>query len=648
MSGFRNLLIILCFSPLLAIGKTEYSESIPQLDSLLNRSISLYQAKQLDEALEQSFNLLHLAEQQNNVLFQIKALRLQALVHETQLEYSKAFANYESALLLTREKELFEEEIKTLKKLNQLFGLQQNYPGGLPYAFTALRIADSIGNKRLSIDMHVLISNSLIRQKELEKAEKYLSQATAVNEELKDDQKASEIAWTYGSLYNGLKDYDAAVNSLSSAISYHEKQGNISSLISTYSNIGQTLTKKGDLASLQRADSYLKKSLRLAKQEEDLENIIRNSISLAENEIAGKNFNEALALLEIATKENVQLKNLNFDFYIKKAETTAHEKLGNEQEALGAFKAFKTIQDSLYNVERTRLVTQIESQYSYEEEVREKQLAQLKFQKHKNINNILAVIAIALLLTAISMFYYFRLRRRNEKLLTERRQLLQVQKINELENDAEIRAINAMLDGREKERQAIADTLHDSVSTLLSSANMHLQAFKQNDNSNLVSIDKTQNIITEAAEKVRFLSHELMSSVLAKFGLDSAVNDLVEKLTTQNLEFTATTRNLEKRLPRELENKIYHIVEELCNNTIKHSKATEAQIELHREMDTLYISVRDNGIGFIETVANEKTGMGLNQIRARVKGMSGYMNIQSEPKQFCLINISVPIVEAPS
>ena len=106
----------------------------------------------------------------------------------------------------------------------------------------------------------------------------------------------------------------------------------------------------------------------------------------------------------------------------------------------------------------------------------------------------------------------------------------QQQHIEKLKNESQIRILNATLDGKESERKQIAETLHDSVSTMLSSAHLHLEACKSQFNgSTPVEVDKSQTIIDEAAKKIRDLSHTLVSSILLKFGLEFAIKDIAEK-----------------------------------------------------------------------------------------------------------------------
>jgi signal transduction histidine kinase len=219
-------------------------------------------------------------------------------------------------------------------------------------------------------------------------------------------------------------------------------------------------------------------------------------------------------------------------------------------------------------------------------------------------------------------------------------------KLEQIHNNLQTRIINATIDAKEKERKSIAEILHDSVSALLSSANLHLQASRSQLKSHVpIEISKAQEIVNEASVKIRDLSHELISSVLLKFGLAFAVHDLCEKYSNSEIQFISDDNGI-KRYHQEFEIKIYNIIEELINNILKHSKAKNASINLmQRNGDKLLIQIIDDGNGFDVKRARKKDGLGLSHIEARIKIMQGVFNINSKQGEGTSIFISVPIYQ---
>jgi signal transduction histidine kinase len=237
------------------------------------------------------------------------------------------------------------------------------------------------------------------------------------------------------------------------------------------------------------------------------------------------------------------------------------------------------------------------------------------------------------------------LKRKNLALKLSQSELLQNQNIEKLKSESQVRILNATIDGKESERKQIAEILHDSVSALLSSANLHLQATKKQYNgSTPLEIIKTQEIIQEASHKVRDLSHNLMSSVLLKFGLTIAIRDIAEKYSNSVLTIDTEIIDL-RRYSQNFEIKTYNIIQELINNILKHSKANNALIELKEQNSKLFLVISDDGIGFDKTKINLKEGIGINQIDVRIQMMKGKFHIESSANNGTKVTAEIPVID---
>lgn len=272
---------------------------------------------------------------------------------------------------------------------------------------------------------------------------------------------------------------------------------------------------------------------------------------------------------------------------------------------------------------------------------------QRKLKEAQQSKTTLLFAALSLLVIIISgvVVYNYKLRQKNLQLKLSENNLLQQQSIEKIKSDAHTKILNATIDGKESERKQIAETLHDNVSALLSSANMHLSATKKQFKDNApLEIEKTQAIILEASQKVRDLSHNLISSILLKFGLEYALKDAAKKYSNSQLNFKVSAHNI-NRYNQEFEIKIFNIIQELANNILKHSKANYAQITIKQEKNQLTILVNDDGVGFLTSSSSINDGIGLNQIEARLKMMEGKLSINSKKNKGTKISIIIPIQE---
>ncbi|MCP2028973.1 signal transduction histidine kinase [Flavobacterium sp. HSC-32F16] len=210
-----------------------------------------------------------------------------------------------------------------------------------------------------------------------------------------------------------------------------------------------------------------------------------------------------------------------------------------------------------------------------------------------------------------------------------------------------LNVINAGIDSQETEQKKIASFLHDNINSLLSSAGLHLNVFTTKNNIQSEEIQKAKTILAEAHDLLRDISHDLVPTLLVRFGLIYALEDLCERNSNSSIQFKfSSSVSTDTRYSEKFETKLYFIVSELLSNIIKHSEAQKAQISLHENNNHLIIIIHDNGKGFDAEKLNEIEGFGLNRIRVRIKKLKGNFSIISRANENTgtSIKIKVPIL----
>ncbi|APZ44998.1 hypothetical protein BW723_01245 [Polaribacter reichenbachii] len=397
-----------------------------------------------------------------------------------------------------------------------------------------------------------------------------------------------------------------------------------------------------------QAEYYAKKAINIHKKNNDHLKTATSLNILANISLSQKKYQKAKALYS----EAIDLIKNNNNSNAIRTKADLYYNLAWAMRNLEEFEAYDfqeksfEIEEDIRDKEFKGIIEEISAKYDVD--VAKRNVRQEEENKRLKTQRTYSIFGIILLLVIIILGYWLvinNLQQKNLALNLSKTKLIQDQNIEKLKSESQVRVLNATIDGKESERKQIAETLHDSVSALLSSANLHLQATrKQFNGATPVEIDKTQEIILEASHKIRDLSHTLISSVLLKFGLTFAIKEIAEKFSNSELNIETEINNVE-RYHQSFEIKVYNIVQEFVNNILKHSKAGNALIELEQKQDKLFIIISDDGIGFDKTKITSKDGLGLNQIDARIQMMKGKFKIDSSKNNGTQILVELPVLE---
>jgi signal transduction histidine kinase len=220
-------------------------------------------------------------------------------------------------------------------------------------------------------------------------------------------------------------------------------------------------------------------------------------------------------------------------------------------------------------------------------------------------------------------------------------------RIDQLRKESENRVLSAIIQTEEKAKQSLARELHDGLGPILSSIKMSISAvFRgQLDEQNQKIVEKASAAIDEGLISLREISNDLSPHLLKNYGLFKAVETVSEHLTTaSNISLDFVSNIEDKRFSTNIEISLYRVVCELLNNGLKHSGASKIYLSINLDGNFLEIKYRDNGIGFDPEIAEtESKGMGLENMRSRVRFLKGSLYIDSLPGKFTNIKILVPV-----
>ena len=311
----------------------------------------------------------------------------------------------------------------------------------------------------------------------------------------------------------------------------------------------------------------------------------------------------------------------------------AANSLGNYKMAFDNQRLYKQYSDSVFNLEKAQAVAEIDTKFKTAE--KEKTIAEQKLtlaEQEVDIKEQQANIAwlgggILVLVLGGIIFY----------VQNKAQQKAQLQEAIITEQE---RGLEAIFQATEEERTRIAKDLHDGVGQKLSALKMGFEQLVEK--ANLVDGSaQIKTLIDETARDTRNISHQMMPKTLTELGLAPAIEDSLSKtLGATGIQWQFEHFNLQERYESAKEIALYRILQELINNVIKHSQASEVDIQLFQNGQNLLMVVEDNGRG-MNNQAND--GHGLLNIKNRLKTFQGKANFESELNQGTTVTISLPV-----
>ncbi|PSK91254.1 sensor histidine kinase [Taibaiella chishuiensis] len=218
------------------------------------------------------------------------------------------------------------------------------------------------------------------------------------------------------------------------------------------------------------------------------------------------------------------------------------------------------------------------------------------------------------------------------------RQRSQQKVLNSVKQDQEIKSLQSMIKGEEKERARMAREIHDGIMVQFSTIKMKMksvpESYKDMDCAAYLSTDYYRQLVDQmedATRDLRSTAHNLMPDMLLEGGLEDAVLYFCNSLRRDTaLEIEFQKHGTLPPLDKEYELSIYRIIQELLQNAIKHADASHILVQLAILSDNLLtITIEDNGKGFDPAKAIE--GLGLVSIKNRLRVMHGFIDIDSRP-----------------
>ncbi len=201
----------------------------------------------------------------------------------------------------------------------------------------------------------------------------------------------------------------------------------------------------------------------------------------------------------------------------------------------------------------------------------------------------------------------------------------------------------------DEERRRLARQLHDSVTQSLYSLTLMTNGWAaMSENGKLEnpaeSFRQLENLGVQALGEMRLLIHQLRPPTLEEAGLAGALQERLDAVERrQGLEAQLFIEGDLDRLPRQVEEELFHITQEALNNTLRHAEASNILVRLVVENGSARLTIEDDGRGFDLTHTNG--GLGLTTMRERAESMGGRFQLASGNGKGTLVDVLINLVQ---
>lgn len=205
-----------------------------------------------------------------------------------------------------------------------------------------------------------------------------------------------------------------------------------------------------------------------------------------------------------------------------------------------------------------------------------------------------------------------------------------------------------LIHAQEQERRRIAGELHDDVSQRLALVCLQIDTLRLSPPASREDLIRELSVLYDETDlissDIHQFSHELHPSILEKLGLGSALRRYCSEFSTHR-KIAVNIQISGKELPvnQETALALFRVGQECLTNVAKHSEASSCEVTLNYKNDRVTLDIEDQGNGFESAGLREKSGLGIESMRERLRSVGGTMRIESIPHRGTKVHAQAPI-----
>ena len=216
---------------------------------------------------------------------------------------------------------------------------------------------------------------------------------------------------------------------------------------------------------------------------------------------------------------------------------------------------------------------------------------------------------------------------------------------NEAEITHELQLSVVQLEMQQQTMQHIGREIHDNIGQKLTLASLYTQQLAHENKAPLIknSIDNISDIINQSLRELRQLTKTLTDNNIERNSINQLLEIECNKFNDlKKCKITFSDNKISSLLTYQSKSILLRIFQEFIQNSIKHSHCKNIYASLYQTNNKFKLSLQDDGKGF-DVEKSNKNGMGLNNIKSRIKLINGTYSLESNKNNGTKLTLEIPI-----
>ncbi len=214
----------------------------------------------------------------------------------------------------------------------------------------------------------------------------------------------------------------------------------------------------------------------------------------------------------------------------------------------------------------------------------------------------------------------------------------------EMEHRYNSELMQSRLEVQEQTLKNLSAELHDNIAQILGMAKMQMHALADKiDDDAKNHVNETAELVGDAIRDIRSMSHMMNGAYVLKNGLhDSIEKDLARISSALRIKCNFNISGEPFDLNEDKELILFRVIQECVTNAVKHGAPYSIGVSLNYQSGKLNVDIKDDGRGFNPEQYSKTDGLGLMNIKERVRLLKGDVTITSEPEKGTHIQLYIP------